>query len=273
MDALEQKDLTLDESLRELPSLMVAYSGGVDSAYLAFAAHRALGPRMVAMTALSASYSSRDREMAEKCVRQFQIPHEFISTDELANPSYRANNPDRCFFCKDELFTKLDQLAATRGFAAVAYGVNLDDRGDWRPGQRAAQQHQVLTPLLDARLTKDDIRQLAHRVGLPVWNRPASACLASRIAYGLEVTPERLAVIEKGEDAIRRLGFEQFRVRHHGNLVRLEIAPDELPRALNPETVKQFVQIFKLLGFAHVTLDLEGYRRGSLNVHLRLQKP
>jgi pyridinium-3,5-biscarboxylic acid mononucleotide sulfurtransferase len=268
MDALEQKEVKLRDDLRQIPSLIVAYSGGVDSAYLAFAAHRALGPRMVAMTALSASYSARDREMAEKCVRQFQIPHEFISTDEVANPSYRANNPDRCFYCKDELFTKLDQVAASRGFAAIAYGVNLDDRGDWRPGQRAAQEHKVLTPLLDAGLTKDDIRELARQAGLPVWNRPASACLSSRIAYGLEVTPERLAVIEQGEDAVRRLGFEQFRVRHHGNLVRLEIAPDELARALNPEIVHQFVDIFKTLGFAYVTLDLEGYRRGSLNVHL-----
>jgi pyridinium-3,5-biscarboxylic acid mononucleotide sulfurtransferase len=272
MDTLERKELNLRQDLCQLPSLIVAYSGGVDSAYLALAAHRALGQRMVAMTALSASYSARDREMAEKCVRQFQIPHEFISTDEVSNPSYRANNPDRCFFCKDELFTKLDQVATTRGFAAVAYGVNLDDRGDWRPGQRAAQQHKVLTPLLDAGLTKDDIRQLARQAGLPVWNRPASACLASRIAYGLEVTPERLAVIEKGEEAIRRLGFEQFRVRDHGDLVRLEIAPDELPRALNPEIAEKFVRILKPLGFAHVTLDLEGYRRGSLNVHLP-QKP
>jgi uncharacterized protein len=268
MDALEQKALRLGEDLGRVPSLIVAYSGGVDSAYLAFAAHRALGQRMLAMTALSASYSAQDREMAEKCVRQFQIPHEFILTDEVANPRYRANNPDRCFFCKDELFTKLDQVAARRGFAAIAYGVNLDDRGDWRPGQRAAQQHKVLTPLLDAEMTKEDIRELARQAGVPVWNRPASACLASRIAYGLEVTPERLAVIEKGEDAVRRLGFEQFRVRHHGSLVRLEIAPDELPRALNPEIAKQFVQIFKPLGFAHVTLDLEGYRRGSLNLHL-----
>lgn len=268
MDTLEQKQSVLAGKLRQVPSLIVAYSGGVDSAYLALAAHRVLGRRMLAMTALSASYSARDREMAEICVHQFKIPHEFIATDEVANSRYRANNPDRCFFCKDELFTKLDKLAAERGFAAVAYGVNVDDRGDWRPGQRAAQQHRVLTPLLDAGLTKEDIRELARQAGLPVWNRPASACLASRIAYGIEVTPERLAVIERGEEAVRRLGFEQFRVRHHGNLVRLEIAPDELAHALNPEIVHQFVEIFKALGFAYVTLDLEGYRRGSLNLHI-----
>jgi uncharacterized protein len=272
MDTLEQKESRLAEQLRQIPSLIVAYSGGVDSAYLALAAYRALGNRMLAMTALSASYSGRDREMAEACVRQFQIPHEFIITDEVSNASYRANNPDRCFFCKDELFAKLDQVAVSRGFAAVAYGVNLDDRGDWRPGQRAAQQHKVLTPLLDTGLTKQEIRELAHQAGLPVWNRPASACLASRIAYGIEVTPERLAVIEKGEQALRDLGFEQFRVRHHGNLVRLEIAPDELPRALDLEVTRQFAAIFKGLGFAYVTLDLEGYRRGSLNIHLA-QKP
>lgn len=268
MGSLEQKERNLTEALREVPSLIVAYSGGVDSAYLALAAYRALGQHMIAMTALSASYSARDREMAELCVRRFQIPHEFITTDELANPSYRANNPDRCFFCKDELFAKLDVIAASRGYAAVAYGVNLDDRGDWRPGQRAAQAHKVLTPLLDAGLDKAGIRELSRQAGLPVWDRPASACLASRIAYGLEVTPERLAAIEKGEEAVRNLGFQQFRVRHHGNLARLEIAPEELPRALNSEMARRFTEIFKALGFAYVTLDLEGYRRGSLNVHL-----
>jgi uncharacterized protein len=268
MDTLGQKASMLAEELLKVPSLIVAYSGGVDSAYLALAAYRALGRRMIAMTALSASYSARDREMAEMCVRQFQIPHEFVATDEVSDTRYRANNPDRCFFCKDELFTKLDEAASSRGFAAVAYGVNLDDRGDWRPGQRAAQQHKVLTPLLDAGLTKEDIRELARQAGLPVWNRPASACLASRIAYGIEVTPERLSVIEKAEEEVRRLGFEQFRVRHHGNLARLEIAPDELPRALNFEMAGEFVRILKSLGFAHVTLDLEGYRRGSLNIHL-----
>lgn len=269
MEPYRGKARRLQEELQKTSSLIVAYSGGVDSAYLAYAAHQAIGNRMLAVTALSESFSARDREMADACARQFNFPHEFIQTSELSNPEYRANNPNRCFFCKDELFNKLDDLAARRGFAAVAYGVNLDDQGDWRPGHRAAQKHAVLTPLLAAEMTKEDIRQLAQEAGLPVWDRPASACLASRIAYGLEVTPERLAVIEKGEEAVRALGFNQFRVRHHGNLARLEIAPEELPLALSAEMAEKFVKIFKSLGFAYVTLDLEGYRRGSLNTGLK----
>jgi uncharacterized protein len=268
MNDLEHKAQLLAEELAPLPSLLVAYSGGVDSAYLAYAAHQALGDRMLAVTALSASYSARDREEAMKVVARAGFRHEFIETDELANPSYRANNPDRCYFCKDELFDKLDDLATRRGFAAVAYGVNVDDRGDWRPGQRAAREHRVLAPLLDAGLSKADIRELARRADLPVWNRPASACLASRLAYGIEVTPERLAIVEKGEAALRALGFQQFRVRYHENLARIEIAPEELLRALTPEMARKFVEIFKPLGFAYVTLDLEGYRTGSLNARL-----
>ena len=268
MSKLEAKERSLFEDLSKVSSLIVAYSGGVDSAYLAYAAHRALGDRMLAVTALSASYSARDREEAEKCVTRFNFRHEFIETDELANAAYRANNPDRCYFCKDELFEKLDQLATGREFSAVAYGVNVDDQGDWRPGQQAAREHRVLTPLLDAGFTKADIRELARRAEVPVWDRPASACLSSRIAYGIEVTPERLAVIEKGEEALRELGFRQFRVRYHEKLVRLEIAPEELPLALKPEMAQKFVEIFKALGFTFVTLDLEGYRSGSLNTHL-----
>jgi uncharacterized protein len=268
MGELGAKERRLEEVLKKVPSLIVAYSGGVDSAYLAYAAHQMLGDRMLAVTALSASYSARDRREAEACVARFNLPHEFIETDELANPAYRANNPDRCYFCKDELFDKLDELASQRGFAAVAYGINSDDQGDWRPGQRAAREHRVLTPLLDAGLTKADIRELARRADVPVWNRPASACLSSRIAYGIELTPERLAVVEKGEEALRALGFRQFRVRYHENLVRLEIAPEELPRALSSELARKFVEIFKPLGFAYVTLDLEGYRTGSLNAPL-----
>ncbi|HZP03059.1 MAG TPA: ATP-dependent sacrificial sulfur transferase LarE [Terriglobia bacterium] len=268
MGELETKEQRLYEELGRIPSLVVAYSGGVDSAYLAYAAHRVLGERMLAVTALSASYSARDRREAEACVKRFNLPHEFINTDELSNPAYRANNADRCYFCKDELFDRLDELVARRGFSAVAYGINVDDQGDWRPGQRAAREHKVLTPLLDAGLTKADIRELARRADVPVWDRPASACLSSRIAYGIEVTPDRLAVVEKGEEALRELGFRQFRVRHHDKLVRVEIAPDELPRALTPEMARKFVEIFKELGFAFVTLDLEGYRTGSLNTHL-----
>jgi pyridinium-3,5-biscarboxylic acid mononucleotide sulfurtransferase len=265
---LETKEHRLRDELGKVPSLVVAYSGGVDSAYLAYAAHQALGEKMLAVTALSASYSERDRKEAEAVVSRFKLPHEFIETDELANAAYRANNPDRCYFCKDELFDKLDDLVSRRGFAAVAYGVNVDDQGDWRPGQRAAREHQVLAPLLEAGLTKSDIRELARRAEVPVWNRPASACLSSRIAYGIEVTPERLAVVEKGEEALRKLGFRQFRVRHHDELVRIEISPEELPRALTPEMAAKFIAIFKPLGFSFVTLDLEGYRSGSLNTHL-----
>ena len=273
MDELEAKERCLQAALAKRPSLIVAYSGGVDSAYLAYAAHRALGDRMLAVTALSASYSARDRREAEACVARFGLPHEFIETDELSNPAYRANSPERCYFCKDELFDKLDELAVRRGFAAVAYGVNADDQGDWRPGQRAAREHRVLTPLLDAGMTKADVRELARRGNLSVWNRPASACLSSRIAYGIEVTPERLAIVEKGEEAVRALGFRQFRVRYHEDLVRLEIAPDELPRALTPEMAGKFVEIFKPLGFKFVTLDLEGYRTGSFNPPLvKIQK-
>ncbi|MDE3179104.1 MAG: ATP-dependent sacrificial sulfur transferase LarE [Acidobacteriota bacterium] len=268
MDELQAKEARLDADLRSISSLIVAYSGGVDSAYLAYAAAQALGEKVLAITALSESYSARDREIAKNCARAFGIPHEFINTSEVEDPKYRANNPDRCFFCKSELFTKLDELAAQRGFAAVAYGINVDDQGDWRPGHRAARDHAVLAPLLKAGLTKADIRELARRAGIPVWDRPASACLASRIAYGLEVTPERLAVIEKGEEAVRSLGFRQFRVRHHGNMARLEIAPEELSRALTSAMAAKFVEIFKSLGFVYVTLDLEGYRRGSLNASL-----
>jgi pyridinium-3,5-biscarboxylic acid mononucleotide sulfurtransferase len=268
MVPIEDKERKLGKHLSRVPSLVVAYSGGVDSAYLAYAAHQALGEKMLAVTALSASYSRRDREEAVAVVERFKLPHEFIETGELENPAYRANSPDRCYFCKDELFDKLDELVARRGFAAVAYGVNVDDQGDWRPGQRAAREHQVLAPLIDAGLTKADIRELARRAELPVWNRPASACLSSRIAYGIEVTPDRLAVVEQGEAALRALGFRQFRVRHHDKLVRIEIAPEELPRALAPEMAAQFVAIFKPLGFSFVTLDLEGYRSGSLNTHL-----
>ena len=259
MGELETKQQRLEEQLGKLPSLIVAYSGGVDSAYLAYAAHHALGERMLAVTALSASYSARDREEAEKCVTRFNFPHEFIETDELANPSYRANNADRCYFCKDELFVKLDKLAGHRGFAAVAYGINKDDLGDWRPGQQAAREHQVLTPLLDAGMTKADIRELSRQVNLPVWDRPAS---------GIEVTPERLAVVEKGDEAVRSLGFRQFRVRYHDELVRIEISREELPRALDPAMTRKFVEIFKALGFKFVTLDLEGFRSGSMNALL-----
>ncbi len=220
-----EKELLLLKQLAEFPAVVVALSGGTDSAYLAWAAHCALGEHALSVTALSPSYSAHDRAVVEEFVRKLGLRHEFIETHEMENPKYRANAPDRCYFCKDELFSVLDVLAQERGFAAVAYGVNADDTLDFRPGHRAATEHRVLAPLLDAGLHKLEIRELSQRVGLPTWDRPASACLASRLPYGTEVTPERLALVERGEAALRELGFQQFRVRLHDKLARVEIAP------------------------------------------------
>jgi uncharacterized protein len=260
-----EKEQLLLAALGELPSVIVALSGGADSAYLAWAAERALGPRAISVTALSPSFSQHDREMVEGFVRSAGVHHEFIETHEMANPAYRANAADRCYFCKDELFSVLDDLARTRQIAAVAYGVNADDTLDFRPGHRAASEHQVLAPLLDAGLRKAEIRELSQRAGLPTWDRPASACLASRIPYGTEVTPERLSLVELGEAALRELGFRQFRVRLHDKLARVEIAPDEMARALDQAMATAISARLKAAGFAFVALDLEGYRQGSLN--------
>lgn len=268
IDTLAAKQKGLLGELRSLPSVVVAFSGGTDSAYLAWVAAQALSTRALCVTAVSASLPESECQAVEEFVRAFGIRHEFIETDELANPLYIANNPDRCYYCKDELFTKLDQLARTRGFTAVAYGVNVDDQGDFRPGQRAAAEHRVLTPLVDAALTKAEIRELSRRAGLPTWDKPAAACLASRIAHGIAVTEENLKQVERGEEALRALGFRQVRVRYHGELARIEIAPEELPRALTPEMAAKFAEVFKRLGFKFVTLDLEGYRQGSLNPKL-----
>jgi uncharacterized protein len=267
---LAAKEERLRAELAGLPSLIVALSGGTDSSYLAWAARQALAARALAVTAVSASLPAADRHAVADFVRAFDIRHEFIATDELANPLYVANNPDRCYHCKDELFSRLDELARERGYAAVAYGVIADDLGDFRPGQRAAREHRVLTPLADAGLTKAEIRELSRRAGLPTWDKPAAACLASRIAYGVAVTEDVLARIDRGEQALRELGFRQVRVRYHGSaeggeLVRIEIAPDELARALAPEMAARFREIFRGLGFRFVTLDLEGYRQGSFN--------
>ena len=274
-DTVASKEKCLQARLGQLPSVIVALSGGTDSAYLAWVAGQALGERALAVTAVSASLPESERAAVADFVARYSLRHEFIATDELSNPLYVANHPDRCYYCKDELFTKLDALARSRGFAAVAYGINLDDLGDFRPGQRAAAEHRVLTPLLDAGLTKAEIRELSRRAGLPTWDKPAAACLASRIAHGIAVTEDALKRIEKGEEALRALGFRQVRVRYHGlpaeaspkagELVRIEIAPDELPRALTPAMAQKFAEIFKTLGFKYVTLDLEGYRQGSLN--------
>ena len=261
----DDKERGLLGRLGELRSVIVALSGGTDSAYLAWAAHRALGEKALSITALSESYSAYDREQVEIFLKATGVRHEFIETHELENPAYRANAADRCYYCKDELFNMLDGLAKERGIAAVAYGVNADDTSDFRPGHRAAAEHQVLTPLLEANLHKEEIRLLAKRAGLPCWDRPASACLSSRLPYGTEVTAERLSLVERGEAALRELGFRQFRVRLHDKLGRVEIAKDELSRALDPEMAEAISQALKAAGFAYVALDLEGYRQGSLN--------
>lgn len=261
----EEKENRLLARLAEIPSLIVALSGGADSAYLAWAAYGALAGRALSVTALSPSYSAHDRAVVEEFVSKLGLRHEFIKTHEMDNPAYRANTSDRCYFCKDELFSTLDHFAKQRGFAAVAYGVNADDTLDSRPGHRAATEHQVLTPLLDVGLSKSEIRLLSRRASLPTWDRPASACLASRLPYGTGVTPERLGLVERGEAALRALGFRQFRVRLHDRLARVEISPDEMARALAPEMAAAIASQLKAAGFAYVALDLEGYRQGSLN--------
>lgn len=268
----DQKEQLLLTRLAETSSLIVALSGGADSAYLAWAAHKALGQRALSVTAISPSFSAHDRAAVEEFVHAFRIHHEFIETHEMDNPAYRVNAADRCFFCKDELFSVLDALAQNRGFAATAYGVNADDTLDFRPGQRAAKNHRVLAPLLDAGLRKSEIRELSRRAGLATWDRPASACLASRVPYGTQVTPERLSLIERGEAALRDLGFRQFRVRLHDQLARVEIAPEEMSRALSAEMAATISSRLKEAGFTYVALDLEGYRQGSLNESLAAGK-
>src|SRR5580704_14589727 len=248
-------------ALRGLDSVLVAFSGGADSAYLAWAAHQALGERALAVTALSASFSRHDREQTEGFIRAAGLRHEFIETREFDNPLYVANGADRCYHCKDELFDQMEALARERNVRLIAYGINADDTGDFRPGHRAAHEHRVLTPLLDAELHKDEIRLLSRSAGLPTWDRPASACLSSRIPYGTPVTPQLLEKIERAEAILREFGFSQFRVRFHGELVRIEVAPDELAAALTPAMAQAFVAIFKPLGFHYVTIDLEGYRQ------------
>jgi uncharacterized protein len=245
--------------------MIVAYSGGVDSAFLAWMAHQVLGGQMLAVIADSASLARTHLEDALAFAREREIPVEVVETQELENPAYIRNDAMRCFHCKDELFTVLERYREARRFDAIAYGVNADDAGDFRPGQEAARQHHVLAPLLEAGLGKAEIRELARQADLRVWDKPASACLSSRLEYGRAVTPETLNVIERGEDALRVMGFRQFRVRHHGEIVRIEIAREEFPRALTVEMAREFAAVFKGLGFKFVTLDLEGFRSGSMN--------
>ena len=270
MDALRSKQTRLRETLEAAGSVLVAYSGGVDSAYLAWEAHHVLGDRALAVTADSPSYPGSHRDMAERVAREFGFAHRFVDTAELADPRYAENSESRCYFCKSELFQVLDGLLDETGFDAVAYGINCDDTGDFRPGHRAAEEHRVLSPLLDADLGKREIRELSRQAGLPTADLPASACLSSRIPYGMPVTPEKLRQIDRAEDALRALGFRQVRVRHHGDLARIEVSPDELPRALDPQQARRMSRVLHDLGFRWVSLDLDGYRSGSLNEVLQI---
>ncbi|MFN8942878.1 MAG: ATP-dependent sacrificial sulfur transferase LarE [Acidobacteriota bacterium] len=265
---LARKQDHLLNLFRQMERVLIAYSGGTDSAYLAWAAKQALGDNAISITADSPSIPESHKRDAIEFALHHDIRHEMIPTSEFDNPEYVANNPDRCFHCKDELFRVMDQIAAERGFHHIVYGVNVDDLGDYRPGQSAARIHQVKSRLVEGGLTNAEIRILSRLANLETWDRPAAACLSSRIPYGTKVTPERINVVERGEEAVKALGFRQFRVRYHDELVRIEIAPDELENALNLGCAANLTRIFKDLGFLYVTLDLEGYRQGSLNAAL-----
>ncbi|HEX6164393.1 MAG TPA: ATP-dependent sacrificial sulfur transferase LarE [Vicinamibacterales bacterium] len=269
--ALAAKRRHLEEILAGYRSVLIAFSGGVDSAYLAIAAAEVLGERALAVTADSPSYPDAHRRLALSIASQFGFAHEIVHTSELDRPEYRANPSNRCYFCKDELYSQLSALAAERGFAVVVDGNNADDRGDYRPGRQAAREHGVRSPLDAAELTKDEIRELAREAGLESWNEPASACLSSRIPYGTEVSDDKLRQIESAETVLRDLGFRVFRVRHHDTVARLEIARSEMARALDPAINTQIVTALKALGYQYVSLDLQGYRLGSLNEALRLR--
>jgi pyridinium-3,5-biscarboxylic acid mononucleotide sulfurtransferase len=268
---LDAKASALDARLANLGSVLVAYSGGVDSAFLAITAARVLGSRSLCVTADSPSYPERHRELATEVARAFSLRHEIIRTDEMARPEYRANPANRCYYCKHELYTHLDAMARARGFAAVADGSNADDRGDYRPGRQAAREFGVISPLDESGLTKAEIRALAKRAGMSTWDEPASACLSSRIPYHSEVTNEKLRTIEAAERVLRALGFRIFRVRHHDAIARLELGRDEIARALDPEMSDTIDRELRALGYQHVTIDLRGYRLGSLNEALRLR--
>lgn len=270
---LQRKEAALEQLLRAAGRVLVAFSGGVDSSYLALAAHRALNGGALAVTADSPSYPASHRSMAERVVADFGIPHRFVHTHEMEREAYRVNQPDRCFHCKTELFEVLGSLRQELGFDAVAYGVNTDDTSDFRPGHRAAEQHGVLSPFLAVQLSKAEIRALSRAAGLPSAELPSSACLSSRLPYGTRVTPERLRQVDEGEERLRALGFRQVRLRHHGPLARVEVDPAELPRALDPEMARRIAEVIKQLGFRWVSLDLDGYRTGSLNEALALSEP
>jgi uncharacterized protein len=271
---LEQAELklhALEERLRALGGVMVAYSGGVDSAFLAATAHRVLGDRMLAVLADSPSLARRDMEQARAFAQSIAMPLRVIETSELDKPEYQRNDANRCFHCKTELFVGMEALGAELGFAHIAYGMNADDTRDFRPGQRAAQQHAVLAPLADVGLTKQEIRTLAKAAGYTLWDRPAAPCLSSRVEYGRAVTREVLEQVERGEESLRQLGFREFRVRHHGELARVEIARTELPRALTMETLDAITAELRKAGYQYVTLDTAGFRSGSMNVVLPVE--
>jgi uncharacterized protein len=262
---LQRKQEALFTILKGLKRVLVAYSGGTDSAYLAWAAHEALGEGAIAVTADSASIPESHKRDAAEFARRYGIRHEVIATYEFENPDYAANNPDRCFHCKDELFRRMEEIAPRFDGAVIVYGVNTDDLGDYRPGQGAAKLHEVRAPLVEAGLSKAEIRELSRLAGLPTWDRPAAACLSSRVPYGTPVTPETIKQIEEAEERVRALGFRQFRVRYHGEMARIEISREEMPAALALEMCGRLHEAVCAAGFLYAALDLKGYRQGSLN--------